>query len=155
MRDAQGRDNEAFKRLDELRGRMWICRGQSKHYEHVKPNIDRGRETLQRTDMLKRERQSIDLFRVTAKFFSHPGERNILTNDNIALAVLRHYGVPTRLVDWTKSPYVAAYFAVCSNDKEDGEILSFDYSRYELKGKEQWSKSKETTTDASGNPDSF
>jgi len=58
-------------------------------------------------------------------------------------------------VDWTKSRYVAAYFAACSNDKEDGEILSFDYSRYELKGKEQWSKSKETTTDASGNPDSF
>lgn len=37
-------------------------------------------------------------------------------------ALMQHYRAPTRLLDWTASPYVAAYFAVESNDQSDGLI---------------------------------
>jgi hypothetical protein len=36
------------------------------------------------------------------------------------LFVMRHYGVPTRLMDWSESPLVALYFAISGNPKSDG-----------------------------------
>ena len=71
--------------------------------------------------------------------------------------VLRHSGVPTRLLDWSASPYVAAYFAVCvsAHDNEDGEIWTFSYADYVAKGKKQWKRWKETTVDGTGDEDMF
>lgn len=67
----------------------------------------------------------------------------------VAMAVLRHYDVPTRVLDWTRSPFVAAYFA-STNDKTDGELWAFDERAYESAGKAQWHMWPETTTDGSG-----
>jgi len=39
------------------------------------------------------------------------------------LAFLQHHGTPTRLIDFTRSPYIAAYFAFQEeHDEEDGRV---------------------------------
>jgi len=139
---------EVLHVLTELRGKRWLCRGQSKCYGGLVPLIDRApRQNLLRHEKLALERQSIDLFRSTARFFADPGEQNALAKDITLLMVLRQYGVPTRLLDWSLSPFVAAYFASCHHDNEDGELWSFDEPLYERKGREQWKRWPETTSD--------
>jgi len=142
--------------LADLRGKRWLCRGQPSPYGVLIPSIDRGKlQDLPRAEKLMLERQSIDLFRSTARFFATAGEGGALVDDVIALMVLRHHKVPTRLLDWSLSPYVAAYFATCENDKDDGELWSFDEPLYEIEGAKQWRRWPETTSDGSGHPSKF
>lgn len=42
--------------------------------------------------------------------------------------LMQHYGAPTRLLDWSLSPYVALYFAVVQHWEEDGAVWWFNAS---------------------------
>jgi hypothetical protein len=115
------------------------------------PSIDRKKlKRLPRFDKLAIEREAIDTYRSTARYFSTTGEKDALEHDLTTLMVLRHHQVPTRLLDWPMSPYVAAFFASCEESSKDGEIWCFDYQRYVSKGDEQWKRIPETTLNGTG-----
>ncbi len=63
--------------------------------------------------------------------FSKYAHQNVVERDSMWhwLSVAQHHGLPTRLMDWTYSPYVAMHFATENIEKfdVDGAIWAVDY----------------------------
>lgn len=55
--------------------------------------------------------------------------RERLHADLELLFMAQHYGLPTRLLDWTFNPLVALYFACESHEDKDGKVFSFPLKR--------------------------
>jgi hypothetical protein len=108
------------KALDELRlafgGEAMWWRGHADAVNWVlRPSVFRKRRNGQPYD----ENALIDNFQMRA--FGRLGHRPRPCSDLEWLFLAQHYGLPTRLLDWTESPLVALYFAV-SEENCRGEL---------------------------------
>jgi hypothetical protein len=57
-----------------------------------------------------REERALRIFR--RKAHNYLPDAGVLTDDIRCLALMQHHGAPTRMLDFTKSPFVAAFFAL-------------------------------------------
>ena len=90
-------------------------RGQSEEFEFIIPSIFRDAKYIENEDELIKEAE-----------ISYPLEIQKIKYKPDKLALMQHYGLPTRILDITTNALVALYFAVSENKDKDGVVYLFN-----------------------------
>ena len=102
-----------------------IFRGQSKSTWTLKPTLLRSLiepNKLKFEEVIDLEFKALENFQRRAHLFH---ETSLIRDKDTILewwTLMQHYGAPTRVLDWTISPYVALYYAVSEEYDTDGAI---------------------------------
>jgi hypothetical protein len=123
--------------LEDLPPVDLACRGQAREYNHMRSGVDRCLDLAELKDRLRMERAICQRFREHAPIYLSDVEQRYLKTRWLQLVVMQHYGAPTRLLDWTKSPWVAAFFAVFGGCWEDSDGYIYGFRRDRLEDRVQ------------------
>lgn len=120
---------ELLKQLNSLQNHF-LYRGHADANWQLRSSLERIIGSRWTASVAKRfEEHSLAQFQ--SKFHLYDRE-NMKPDSKLAwLSIMQHYGVPTRLLDFTESPYVALYFALEAYSPQscaDFAIFALDYS---------------------------
>jgi hypothetical protein len=127
---------ELTSALDELAGRMpqAMFRGQGNYSWRLRPSINRFLAAASPMQASALEDASVRRFMGEAhehlaatSLPRDPFGLDVFDNYVEWLALMQHHGAPTRMLDWSFSPYVALYFAVEGEPNDDAALWYFDH----------------------------
>ncbi len=107
---------ELVERLMEPQEPLWF-RGNSRSSHTLVPSLYRHPDNLDVDHLLQLEEKVIQRFRERGA----PYERVPSSDTWEILFLMQHFGVPTRLLDWTENPYIGLFFALSTADHSSGE----------------------------------
>lgn len=123
---------EAFQDWEKRFPRNCCFRGQRKFEWGLQSTLERTVEQYNGYAKLGRSRLSMPTIQnqLIAAFqrAAHLYTKDLPTSNQPEdwLALMQHHGCPTKLLDWTYSPYVALYFAIFEKSDEDGALWAIN-----------------------------
>jgi hypothetical protein len=128
--------------IEKTKAKNLIFRGQACNKWKIKSSFSRESEMFTQSlasgkvsekALIRLEDKMVDLFKSQLHLYIQDFNHTDKDNRLYLLSVLQHYGAPTRLLDWTYSPYIAASFSSCDNFDEDGVIYAIDFEYFKTK----------------------
>jgi hypothetical protein len=117
---------DLHRAIETYSGKIVIFRGVRLESHQLIPKIGRYKKFKKSKSTLKEERYMLRLFKEqSVRFMTHSPN-----NDWEWLAIMQHHGMPTRLLDWTRNPLVATYFAVQKEYDGDSCVYAFKSNQY-------------------------
>jgi hypothetical protein len=108
-------------------GTPYFFRGQANvEWNNLKPMLIRSINLINTNDVYQLERRAMIIFRSQAHRYIKLHTFDYPKECFEWLPIMQHYGAPTRLLDWTASPYVALYFAVEKDWNNNGVIWYYN-----------------------------
>lgn len=118
--------DELARTLQQLDG--WAFRGEQSADWDLFSSLSRRlmRFAADETLWPEREARAMRIFR--RKAHNYLSDPRVTEDDLRTLAMMQHHGAPTRLLDFTKSPFVATFFAL-EHAQEEAAVFALDTPR--------------------------
>lgn len=127
--------SDLMTQIDAIKSSKMVYRGQSDIDYCLESSLKRELNLF--NNIHKKSGESIEqmFIRLESRFIKiYKSESHLYSDDNFhidnddlsCLSILQHYGAPTRLLDWSYSPYISTYFAVSNKFDKDAVLYALD-----------------------------